>query len=63
MTPQAGDPTQAKIMLWMMPIMFTSFMLFLPSGLVFYILVNTVTSIAQQWWMNRTIPAVAPARK
>ncbi len=52
-TPTAGDPTQAKMMLWMMPIMFTSFMLFLPSGLVFYILVNTVLSIAHQQVVNR----------
>ncbi|MBM4396659.1 MAG: membrane protein insertase YidC [Deltaproteobacteria bacterium] len=53
MTPTVGDPAQAKMMLWMMPIMFTWFMLFLPSGLVFYILVNTLLSIAQQVWMNR----------
>jgi YidC/Oxa1 family membrane protein insertase len=53
MTPTAGDPMQAKMMLWMMPIMFTSFMLFLPSGLVFYILVNTVLGIAHQQVVNR----------
>ncbi len=60
MTPTAGDPAQAKVMLWMMPIMFTTFMLFLPSGLVFYILVNTVLSLAHQLWMNRrTMPVPA----
>lgn len=53
MTPTMGDQTQAKIMLWMMPIMFTAFMLFLPSGLVFYILVNTLLSIAHQWYVRR----------
>jgi YidC/Oxa1 family membrane protein insertase len=53
MMPTAGDPAQAKMMLWMMPIMFTSFMLFLPSGLVFYILVNTLLSIAHQVFVNR----------
>ncbi len=53
MTPTTGDQTQARIMLWMMPIMFTAFMLFLPSGLVFYILVNTLLSIAQQWYIRR----------
>lgn len=52
-TPTAGDPAQAKMMLWMMPIMFTSFMLFLPSGLVFYILVNTVLSVGHQQIVNR----------
>jgi len=53
MTPSVGDPAQAKVMLWLMPIMFTWFMLFLPSGLVFYILVNTLLSIGQQYLMNR----------
>lgn len=59
MTPTAGDPAQAKVMLWMMPIMFTTFMLFLPSGLVFYILVNTLLSIGHQMWMNRHLKPVA----
>ena len=48
MSPPAGDPAQAKMMLYLMPIMFTVFMLFLPSGLVFYILVNTVLAIGHQ---------------
>jgi len=52
-TPVTGDATQAKIMLWMMPIMFTAMMLFLPSGLVFYILINTILSIGQTLWTNR----------
>ncbi len=60
MTPTMGDQTQARIMLWMMPIMFTAFMLFLPSGLVFYILVNTLLSIAHQWYVRR--PRVATAK-
>jgi YidC/Oxa1 family membrane protein insertase len=59
MTPTAGDPAQAKMMLWMMPIMFTTFMLFLPSGLVFYILVNTLLSIGHQVWMNRNLKPVS----
>lgn len=59
MTPTVGDQTQAKVMLWVMPLMFTAFMLFLPSGLVFYILVNTVLSIGQQWYFKR--PQVAKA--
>lgn len=53
-TPQAGmDEAQAKIMRWMMPIMFTAFMLFLPSGLVLYIFVNTVLSLAQQLMIQK----------
>jgi len=62
MTPTAGDPAQARMMLWMMPIMFTVFMLFLPSGLVFYILVNTVLGIGQQWYMNRNLRPATVAR-
>lgn len=47
--PNAGmDPQQAKIMLYMMPIMMGAFMLFLPSGLCLYMLTNSALSIAQQ---------------
>jgi len=53
LNPSAGDQMQAKIMMWVMPIMFTAMMLFLPSGLVVYILVNTVLGIAQQWYFYR----------
>ncbi len=49
-----GDPAQKKMMM-MMPIMFTGFMLFLPVGLVIYILINTVMSVTQQWMMNKGI--------
>ncbi|MDQ7031482.1 MAG: membrane protein insertase YidC [Desulfonauticus sp.] len=48
MTPAPGDPTQAKIMLFM-PIIFTFLFLNFPSGLVIYWLVNNILSIAQQW--------------
>lgn len=50
LTPVPGDPMQAKIMLFL-PIVFTFFFLFFPSGLVLYWLVNNVLSIAQQWWV------------
>lgn len=52
-TPTAMDSAQAKMMLWMMPIMFTAFMLFLPAGLVIYILANSVLTIAQQMLIQR----------
>lgn len=48
LTPTAMDPAQAKVMLYMMPLMMTGFMLFLPSGLCLYILTNSVLSIGQQ---------------
>lgn len=47
MMPTAGDAAQAKMMRWVMPIMFTVFMLFLPSGLGVYIFVNIVLSVIQ----------------
>jgi YidC/Oxa1 family membrane protein insertase len=56
MTPTSADPAQAKMMM-MMPIMFTFFMLYLPSGLTLYILVNSILTIAQQWHINRTLKA------
>ena len=52
MTPTAGDPTQAKIMLFM-PIVFTFIFLNFPSGLVVYWMVNNILSIAQQWMISR----------
>jgi YidC/Oxa1 family membrane protein insertase len=46
--PNTMDPQQAKIMLYMMPLMMGAFMLFLPSGLCLYMLTNSALSIAQQ---------------
>jgi len=45
--PNTMDEAQAKMMRWLMPIMFTMFMLFLPSGLAVYIFANIVLSIVQ----------------
>ncbi|BBD09084.1 membrane protein insertase YidC [Desulfovibrio ferrophilus] len=52
MTPSPGDPTQAKVMLFM-PVIFTFLFLNFPSGLVVYWMVNNVLSIAQQWMLTR----------
>lgn len=52
MTPTTVDSTQQKMMMYMMPAMFTFFMLFLPSGLTLYILTNTLLTMAHQWYMN-----------
>ena len=58
LTPQAGgDPAQQKMMLYFMPILFTAMMLQLPSGLTLYILANTVLSVAQTLYVNRTAKA------
>jgi len=60
LTPQAGmDEMQAKIMKYGMPIMFTLFMLFLPSGLVLYILVNTILTIGQNLLIKRKMEAAS----
>ena len=45
---QGGDAMQQKMMKYMMPAMFTVFMLFLPAGLGIYFLTNTWLSIGQQ---------------
>lgn len=54
MTPPAGDPAQAKMMLFM-PIIFTFMFLNFPSGLVLYWLVNNLLSIGQQLYINKHI--------
>jgi YidC/Oxa1 family membrane protein insertase len=52
MTPSAGDPTQAKMMMFL-PLIFTFMFLNFASGLVVYWLVNNVLSIAQQHYTNK----------
>ena len=54
LNPQMGDPMQAKIM-QVMPVIFTGFFAFFPSGLVLYWVTNTVLSIAQQWYVNKVV--------
>ncbi len=61
LNPQPADPVQAKVML-VMPIMFSIFFLFFPSGLVLYWVVQNLLSIVQQWHINRTIAAEAKAK-
>ncbi|MFT4711530.1 MAG: YidC/Oxa1 family membrane protein insertase [Candidatus Azotimanducaceae bacterium] len=56
MQPEPPDPMQAKVMK-LMPIMFTFFFLWFPSGLVLYWLVNNLLSAAQQFYVNKRIEA------
>ncbi len=51
--PPQGDPMQQKMMLYLMPIIFTVMMLFLPAGLGVYMLTNTWLSIGQQVLVER----------
>ena len=60
MSPPAGDPRQAQMMLWMMPILFTFMFWSFPSGLVLYWLVNNVLQIGQQWLIMRKPTRPAP---
>jgi YidC/Oxa1 family membrane protein insertase len=62
LNPAPTDPVQAKVM-QIMPVMFTGFFAFFPSGLVLYWVTNTVLSIAQQWKINRVVEAEAKAPK
>jgi YidC/Oxa1 family membrane protein insertase len=52
---QGGDPAQQKMMMYFMPLMFTAFMLFLPSGLGVYMFTNSVLAIAQQQFVERQV--------
>jgi YidC/Oxa1 family membrane protein insertase len=54
MTPSGGDPTQAKIMLFM-PIFITVIFVNLPAGLVLYMLVNNIFSMGQQYYVSRSL--------
>jgi len=54
LNPAPMDPIQAKVMM-VLPIVFTVFFAFFPSGLVLYWVVNNTLSIAQQWVITRRI--------
>ena len=54
LNPAPVDPIQAKVM-QALPIVFTVFFAFFPSGLVLYWVVNNILSIAQQWKITRDI--------
>ncbi|HXS51118.1 MAG TPA: membrane protein insertase YidC [Usitatibacter sp.] len=59
--PQPADPVQAKVMMFM-PIMFSVFFLFFPSGLVLYYVCSNLLSIVQQWHINRTLATETKAK-
>ena len=62
LNPPPTDPIQAKVMK-IMPVVFSVFFFFFPAGLVLYWLVNNVLSIAQQWYVNKSIHAAALLKK
>jgi YidC/Oxa1 family membrane protein insertase len=52
MSPPMGDPTQAKMMMFM-PLIFTVIFINFSAGLVLYWLVNNILSIAQQYYIQK----------
>ena len=60
-TPTSVDPAQRRVMM-IMPVMFTTMMLFSPSGVVLYWFVSQVWAIGQQYLTNWMIGCKTPAR-
>jgi YidC/Oxa1 family membrane protein insertase len=60
MTPSSVDPAQQKMMMFM-PVMFTAFFLWAPSGLALYFLLSNLLAIGQQYLTNNLI-SPPPAR-
>ena len=56
LTPTNMDPMQAKILMYM-PLIFTVFMVNLPSGLTLYMFVSALFGVIQQYFMVRNKPA------
>jgi len=54
MSPSPGDPTQAKMMMFL-PLIFTFLFLNFAAGLVIYWLVNNILAIIQQYFTNKYI--------
>jgi len=61
LNPAPMDPVQQKVMS-ILPIVFTVFFAFFPSGLVLYWVVNNILSIAQQWVITRSIERAESTR-
>ena len=53
MSPPMGDPKQAKMMMTLMPVIFTIMFINFSSGLVLYWLINNVLSIGQQYYITK----------
>jgi YidC/Oxa1 family membrane protein insertase len=53
MTPTTMDPAQARMMMTVMPVMFTVLFYQFPSGLVLYWMVSNLLAIGHQAWVNR----------
>jgi YidC/Oxa1 family membrane protein insertase len=59
--PQQGmDPVQQKMMAWLMPLVFTFMMLFLPAALGIYMFTNSVLGITQQLVIEKVLSRSGP---
>ncbi len=54
LNPAQMDPIHQKMMM-LLPVVFTIFFLWFPSGLVLYWVTNNILSIAQQWYITRRV--------
>jgi YidC/Oxa1 family membrane protein insertase len=54
MTPAVGDPAQRKMMMVLMPVMFSFFFAKTPSGLCLYYLMFNIIGILQTWLVKKT---------
>ena len=61
-TPMQMDPTQARMMLILMPIMMTVISYQFPSGLVLYWMLSNVLAIGHQLWIGRKMDPTAASR-
>jgi YidC/Oxa1 family membrane protein insertase len=60
--PQQGmDPVQQKMMAWLMPVVFTVMMLFLPAALGIYMFTNSVLGITQQLVIEKVLARSGPS--
>jgi YidC/Oxa1 family membrane protein insertase len=62
LTPTTIDPAQARMMMTVMPVMFTVLFYRFPSGLVLYWFVSNLLGIAHQLWVNRGMPKPAATK-
>ncbi len=54
LNPEPPDPIQAKVVM-SLPFVFTVFFAFFPAGLVLYWTTNNILSIAQQWYITKSM--------
>ncbi len=59
LTGPVGDPTQAKMMMFM-PVVFTFMFLNFPSGLVLYWLTNSLVGISVQYYLSQRSSSKLP---